>query len=664
MNGMVKQFTTIDSTASPAANKGQRCQKANTVEHRKEKASYLFYLQGIVLAAAIVIPPASFQMFYVVGLKLFIDGHFNIQLLTVPSIVITGFGLLLGRVMHLTYKVKKSSEKFRSVADVAQEFIYLRGLDGQYDYVSPSCSDLCGYSADTFYNNPNFMDKLIHPADRERWRNHVHHINNAGTPENLDIRLISKSGDPVWISHICIPVYNEQGQQIGVRSSNLNISERKAFEARIERLAYYDTLSGLPNRRSLENMIDDNIVRCQDSAQVFALLFLDLDRFKYINDSYGHFFGDKLLRIIAERLLACTKEGQVTRFGGDEFVIMANHITNPEQAVSYAEEIIRTIEEQFVVDGLELYLSGSIGIAFYPQDGASTDELIKNADAAMYHSKAEKQSKIYFFQPHLTQKASSFISTEGRLRKALEQEEFELYYQPKVSLDNNSIVGLEALARWIHPEQGIIPPDQFIPVAEETGLILPLGEQLLARALQDMKNWAQEGIDIPVAVNISGRQFMDEKFCDTVEQMLARSQCQARLLEVEITEQVFMRDLDITVSKLERLKSHGISVAVDDFGTGYSSLKYIKMLPVDVIKIDRSFIWGATEDPKDLAILKAIGSLCQGLDLMMVAEGIENEVQRKLVEEIGCNVVQGFLFYRPLPVQEISEILRNTRGGS
>jgi diguanylate cyclase (GGDEF)-like protein/PAS domain S-box-containing protein len=654
MRDIAEQLSTSEKTAITDG-----CGPTSTAASpRKKESSRRFYLKGIALAALVVLPVATIQMFVVVGIKLFENGHINSHFFTGPLIVITGLGLLLGRVFHLRHKVKKSSEKFRSVADVAQEFIYLRTLDGHYDYVSPSCMELCGYPADTFYSNPNFMDKLIHPSDRLRWKNHIHHINNAGAPETLDIRLVSKGGDVVWISHLCIPVFNNENQQTGVRSSNLNITERKAFEERIEHLAYYDSLCDLPNRRSLEQMIDQNIERCKNSGQKFALLFLDLDRFKYINDSHGHFFGDKLLRIISRRLVECAKQGKVTRFGGDEFVIIANHITNPEQAITYAEEIISTIEEQFIVDGLELYLSGSIGIAFYPQDGISTDELIKNADAAMYHSKAEKQDKVYFFQPHLTRKASSFISIEGRIRKALEQSEFELYYQPKVSLPDQRIIGLEALARWIHPDEGVIPPDQFIPVAEETGLILPLGEQLMTRAFQDMKGWEQEGIEIPVAVNISGRQFMDSKFCDTMERLLASSQCKSRLLEIEITEQVFMRDLDITVSKLERIKKHGISVAVDDFGTGYSSLKYIKMLPVDVIKIDRSFIWGATEDPKDFAILKAIGSLCQGLSLKMVAEGIENETHQQLVQDIGCDIAQGFLFHKPLPISEVTDILR------
>lgn len=615
------------------------------------------YLKGIAIAAALVIPAASIQTFVILDLKLPQGSHLQWDILLMPIVVITTFGLLLGHIKILSLRIQQSSEKFRAVADVAKEFIYLRSLEGEYEYVSPACLELCGYTADKFYNQPSFMDQLIHPNDRSRWKNHVHNANHAGSPETLDIRLISRQGKVVWISHFCTPVFNRQGKQIAVRSSNVDITERKAFEKRIEHMAYFDPLSDLPNRRSLERTIERYISLNQDEYRPFALFFLDLDRFKYINDSHGHFLGDKLLQQIAQRLLDNAAGAEVTRFGGDEFIIVADNISSPERAIEYAEQIIDTLEDHFIIDDHELYLTGSIGIAFYPRDGTSVNELIKNADAAMYQSKAQTQHKIYLFSPDLTQKATDFLSIEGRIRKALEQQEFELYYQPKVSLTDGAIVGLEALARWIHPERGVIPPDQFIPVAEETGLILPLGQQLIIQAVTQVATWEQQGLSVPVAINISGQQFLDTKFCEFFEQQIEQSGCNPRLLQIEITEQVFLRDLETTITKLERIKEFGISVAIDDFGTGYSSLRYIKMLPIDTIKVDRSFILGAAEDAKDMAVLQAIASLCEGLEMEMVAEGIETIAHQQLVQGVGCKVAQGFLFYHPMPALQITDLL-------
>lgn len=624
-----------------------------------------YYLRGIAIAAALIIPAASVQTFFILGNHLLLEGHLQWHLLFMPVIVVSTFGLLLGHIKILSLRIQQSSEKFRSVADVAKEFIYLRSLEGEYEYASPACLELCGYGPEEFYRQPGFMDQLIHPEDRSRWLNHVHHANHAGTPETLDVRLISRQGKTVWISHFCNPVFDQQGKQIAVRSSNVDITERKAFEERIEHMAYFDPLSNLPNRRSLERTIEQHISRNQGDCRPFALFFLDLDRFKYINDSHGHFLGDKLLQKIAQRLLDNADGAQVTRFGGDEFIIVADDISSPDRAMEYAEHIIEILENHFIVEGHELYLTGSIGIAFYPKDGTSVNELIKNADAAMYQSKAQTQHKIYFFSPDLTQKATDFLSIEGSIRKALEQHEFELYYQPKVNLTDGSIVGLEALARWIHPDKGVIPPDHFIPVAEETGLILPLGQQLITQAVTQLAAWEQLGFSIPMAVNISGQQFLDTKFCDFLEQQIEQAKCSPRLMQIEITEQVFLRDLETTVRKLERIKEHGISVAIDDFGTGYSSLRYIKMLPIDTIKVDRSFILGAAEDVKDMAVLQAIASLCEGLKLEMVAEGVETLAHQQLVQEVGCTVVQGFLFYRPMPAAQITELLsgNNLRHG-
>ena len=621
------------------------------------KSSGRFYLKGGLLAALLIVPAFAIQIIGILDQNIYDENGFHAQLLIIPLVLITALGLVLGRVLQLGQQVRHNSDKFRAVADVAEDFIYLRSVEGEYEYVSPSCERLLGYRAEDFYKKPNLMNDLVHPDDRDRWLQHVDNVNHAGVAETLDIRLLGKNGRQVWVSHVCSPVYEKDGQQIGVRSTNVDITQRKAFEDRIEHMAYYDPLCDLPNRRSLERTIRQYIDSGTRQKSVFAVLFLDLDRFKNINDSYGHFFGDKLLRILAKRLVTHARDSMVTRFGGDEFVILAHHVTDNDQAIRFAEELIDAVEEPFRVEEHELYLTGSIGIAFYPQDGTTPDELVKHADAAMYRSKHGRQEKIKLFAPDMIKQAAAFVSTENSIRRGLEHREFEIYYQPKVRIADGAVVGLEALARWNHPETGLLLPARFISVAEETGLILPLGQQLVEQILGDLTRWANRGLAVPVAINVSGRQFLDSKFCDTTEAQILASGVDSALIELEITEQVFMSDLEATVTKLVRLKRHGIRVTIDDFGTGYSSLKYIKTLPIDTIKIDRHFVWGALDDSKDMAVLQAMVSLCAGLELNMVAEGIETESHRQLLVDIGCDVAQGFLFHKPMAVDDVDRVL-------
>ena len=623
------------------------------------KGSGGLYLKGGLLAALLIVPAFAIQVVGILDQPLYDENGLQPRLLIMPFVVITALGLVLGRMFQLAQQVRHNSDKFRSVADVAEDFIYLRSIDGDYEYVSPSCERLLGYPPEDFYDKPNLMTDLVHPDDRDRWLHHIDNVNNAGVAETLDVRLLGKNGRQVWVSHVCSPVYDSSGKQIGVRSTNVDITQRKAFEDRIEHMAYYDPLCDLPNRRSLERTVRQYIDSGSRQKSVFAVLFLDLDRFKNINDSYGHFFGDKLLRMIAKRLVTHAQNGMVTRFGGDEFVILAHHVSDHDQAIRFAEELIDAIEEPFHVEEHELYLTGSIGIAFYPQDGATPDELVKHADAAMYRSKHGRQEKIKLFAPDMIKQAAEFVSTENSIRRGLEHREFEVYYQPKIRIADGAVVGLEALARWNHPETGLLLPERFIPVAEETGLILPLGQQLLDQILHHLERWTERGQAVPVAINVSGRQFLDSKFCDTTEAQILASGIDSGLIELEITEQVFMSDLEATVTKLVRLKRHGIRVAIDDFGTGYSSLKYIKTLPIDTIKIDRHFVWGALDDPKDMAVLQAMVSLCDGLELNMVAEGIETEAHRQLLVDIGCEVAQGFLFHEPMKFDDVDRVLQD-----
>lgn len=583
---------------------------------------------------------------------------FRLQYLLVPIVLSLGFGLLFGRVAVLKERLGKQTRQFRAVADFAQEFTYYRGLDGAYEYVSPSCEAVTGYSASEFYARPSLMDELVHPEDHERWHRHVHHINQAGEAESMDIRIIARDGRIIWINHLCGTVVDEEGNQIGVRSANIDISERKAFEAHIERMAYYDPLTDLPNRHSLTRELETLVRRYKENEQGFALLFLDLDRFKHINDSFGHELGDRLLLEVAQRMKSCCSEkALITRFGGDEFVIVVPQINNPQPALDFARKLLEQIEQTIELDAKEFYISGSIGIVLHPYDGRDAVTLIRHADAAMFKAKKEMHGSIQLYSADLIDSAAAFVSTENRIRQALKKREFIAYYQPKVDFEAGVIVGTEALARWQTPDRGLVMPSEFIAIAEETGLIENLGIQMLEQACEQLYEWQKQSYGISVAVNISGVQLAAPDFIDTVSRIITESRCNPAGLELEITEQVFLADTVAITEKLWRLKDLGVSIAMDDFGTGYSSLSYLKRLPIDTIKIDRSFTRDIYVDSRDVAILRAILLLSNDLHLNHVIEGIETEEQLQLIQSLGCQVGQGYLFYKPMPASILQSVL-------
>ena len=620
---------------------------------RCERRIHLKYLAATFLAVGTAVSVQA----------LFVLKSFEPRMLMVPFIMASVIGLLLGRVMVLRERLRRQGDRFRAVAELAQEFTYFRNNDGSYDYVSPAAYDITGWFPNDFYTTPDLMNLLVHPSDRERWLHHVDHMSSDGLPETLDVRITTRDGRDVWITHICGPVFDEAGNLVGQRATNVDITQRKAYEERIERMAYYDALTDLPNRNYLTRALRDQIeaaiaADARGESHPFALLFLDLDRFNHINDSFGHAFGDRLLVQLAQRLRECCEHhGVISRFGGDEFVIVAAELAEPADAVAYAHHLLEAVEQPFTIDEQELYLSGSVGIALYPYDGEDADTLIRNADAAMYKIKKDRDDHIRLYSPEMVRDAAQFIGTENRMRRALAAEEFILHYQPKVDIESGEIVSLEALVRWNSPEQGLIPPAEFIPVAEETGLIRPLGEQILRSVCGQIAEWERIGIRVPVAVNISGRQFSDPNFCAIVEGILDQTRCDVTLLELEVTEQVFLHDMESTIGKLERLRDMGMTIALDDFGTGYSSLNYLKELPLDAVKIDMSFIRDITRNPRDLAILRAIILLCRDLKMSTVAEGIETGEQRTLLTTLGCGLGQGFLFHRALAPERIEELL-------
>ena len=624
---------------------------ARSVAFSPPRGAAAIYIKHILLTALVVAPAALTQAvnYY---------GGFELRFFIAPIIVSVVVGSLLGRSVLLKMQLQEQGEQFRAIADLAQEFTYFRRIDGHYEYVSPASLAMTGYKPADFYHTPNLMDLLIHPEDRGRWSHHVHHINDGGQPESFELRLLSKDNRVVWFQHICDPVYDARGRQVGVRSTNLDITQRKEGEAHIERMAFYDPLTDLPNRRSLVKRIRSLIEDRGTPNQRFAVLFLDLSRFKNINDSFGHSFGDRLLKLIAERLRgACQNGCLVSRFGGDEFIILIERVRGKEVVAETAKRLLLAIEQPLELDGIDLHVSASVGISFYPEDGEDEDTLIRNADVAMYKTKKDSGGNIRVYSSDDSDEAAHFVTTESNIQKGIMKNEFMAFYQPKVDMRSGKIIGMEALARWQHPQQGLISPVEFIPVAEETGQINAVGAQILEQVLGDIHRWQDMGIAVPVAINVSARQFADHDYCRNLIKTVRASGCALALIELEITEQVFLGDIETAAERLRYLRTAGLTIALDDFGTGYSSFNYIKQLPIDTLKIDRSFITHIDSDKAEYAIIKALTSLCRDLRLNMVVEGVETSLQRDALVSLGCDKAQGFHFYRPMPTGDMERLL-------
>jgi diguanylate cyclase (GGDEF)-like protein/PAS domain S-box-containing protein len=438
-----------------------------------------------------------------------------------------------------------------------------------------------------------------------------------------------------------------------------DITERKKAEERLSFLANYDALTGLPNRVLLGERLQQALVEAQRHQRRVAVLFLDLDRFKYINDSLGHEAGDALLRVVADRLRATVRAGDtVARQGGDEFVLVLANVAHLEDVARVASKILLQVGEPLVLQGREVNITPSIGIAVYPEENQSAEILLKYADIAMYHAKERGRNNFQFYTPDLNRRLERRFAIEGSLRHALERGELSLQYQPQAELASGKTVGLEALLRWQHPEWGPVSPLEFIPIAEETGLIVPIGAWVLNQACRDARALETAGLgNFRMAVNLSSRQFEDARLLETVAQALATSGLPPARLEIEITESLLMHNIDDNAELLQELTRMGVGVSMDDFGTGYSSLAYLKRLPIDTVKIDRSFVTDITTDPDDAAIVRTIILLAQSLGLKVVAEGVETDDQLAFLRQHHCDAIQGYRLARPLPLAELKQWL-------
>ena len=439
--------------------------------------------------------------------------------------------------------------------------------------------------------------------------------------------------------------------------------ERKRIQEGLSYLAQYDSLTGLANRNLFRERLGRALIRVDRNKSLVALMFIDLDRFKNINDTLGHDAGDKLLIEVSRRLEKCTRDGDtVARLGGDEFTVILEDIKHVDDAAVIARKILVAMEPAIKLSGYEVFVTPSIGITIYPLDDTSVNNLLKNADTAMYRAKERGRNGFQFYTAGMNTRTIERLELEAGLRRALKNEEFVLYYQPKIAIDNRQIIGAEALIRWQYKKLGLIPPLKFIPIAEETGLIVPIGEWVIRTACKQVASWQEAGFtDLRMAVNISARQFTDSDIVKVILDAVIQTNIKPQHLEIEITESMLMEDTSINISALKELKEHGVHISIDDFGTGYSSLSYLKRFHIDALKIDQSFVRDITTDSDDAAIASAVIALGQSLHLTVVAEGVETEEQLSFLKKQGCHEAQGYLFSKPVPAEDFAQLLQEEK---
>ncbi|HXX10763.1 MAG TPA: EAL domain-containing protein, partial [Burkholderiales bacterium] len=538
----------------------------------------------------------------------------------------------------------------------SQDIITVHDPQGITLYESPSASRLLGYPPGALVGRIPFDS--IHPKDVVGTRDAFARLLEGEGPKTpVEFRFRHAQGHWIYLEALGSNLIDHPGIR-GLVITSRDVSERQKAEKRAEYLAQHDGLTGLPNRFLMQDRLHQAISQARRGGGLVALMFVDLDRFKTVNDSFGRVIGDTLLKQVAQRLTACLRDTDtVARLGGDEFTIMLPDATNAQGVGEVAQRVLSEFARPFSDGEQELYVSASIGISLFPRDGSDPDELVKHADRAMYSAKDSGRNSYRYFTEDLNREVHEKVILESGLRRAIERGELCLLYQPKIDLASHKIIGAESLVRWQHPKLGLILPERFIPVAEESDLIVELGEWVLNAACEQLRAWQQEGFALQVAVNVSARQFRRGNLEDRVVAAMVAAHVEPHLVEIELTESAIMQDAEASISTLQRLKSHGISISIDDFGVGYSNMRYLNRLPLDILKIDQSLIRDIGADSKDAAIVRAIIGLARSLGIRVIAEGVENHSQLSFLNAHGCNYGQGFLFGRPLAPEAFAELM-------
>lgn len=536
-------------------------------------------------------------------------------------------------------------------------------VSGRVTYLNIVAEGLTGWSQQEAAGHPlEEVFRIIDGSTREEARNPmtfaIQQNNIVGLTPNCI--LIRRDGAEFPIEDSSAPIHDRHGRVTGAVMVFHDVSAARATTQSLSHLAQHDSLTGLPNRTLLNDRLTEAMALANRYRRPVALLFLDLDRFKHINDSLGHVIGDRVLQSVAQRLLSCVRASDtVSRQGGDEFVILLSEIAHPQDATVCADKILDALRSPHHIDEHDLHVTASIGIVTYPDDGTDCETLIKHADFAMYHAKDNGRDNRQFFRRDLNLHAVKRQSLENDVRHALEREEFTVHYQPKVSLETGRIVGVEALIRWLHPHLGLVPPAEFVPIAEVSGLIVPIGRWVLREACHQAQAWQDIGIaPIRIAVNISAVELRAKDFQAGIGLILAETGLEARFLELELTETFLMQDSSATLAVLQDLKQLGLHLALDDFGTGFSSLSHLKRFPIDTLKIDRSFVRSITTNAHDASIVSAVISMGNNLHMRVVAEGVETREQLSFLQECDCPFGQGHYFSQPLAGPQCTQLLR------
>ncbi|MDB2562289.1 EAL domain-containing protein [Sulfurimonas sp.] len=575
-------------------------------------------------------------------------------------------------------KFYRTQQRFKDLIDGTTTWVWEIDSNGEYTYSSHQVKDILGYEiAEVIGKTPfDLMSKEEASSMIGTFTDIVQNQKNIVELENVNIH---KDGHEVYMLTNGAPYFDDKGKYLGYRGMDIDISERKSLELRLEgysksledevRLrtqdlqyqAHHDALTELPNRVLFNDRLEHAIQNTKRTQTKVALLFLDLDHFKEINDSLGHDVGDIVLKEVTRRLHKIVRaEDSIARLGGDEFSIILEELSQAQDASFVAQKILDILAEPIIVEQDTLYISSSIGISIYPNDGDSTQNLLKFADSAMYKAKNEGRNNYQFYSSELTELAFERVIMETSLRDAIVNEEFVVYYQPQIDAKNSTIVGMEALVRWQHPRMGIVPPAKFIPLAESTGLIIDIDRFVMKTAMLQLSQWYTQGLNPGVlAMNLAMAQLQKSDFIEMLKEMLRETQCQAQWIELEVTEGQIMKDPEEAIKILQKISDLGVELAIDDFGTGYSSLAYLKKLPIDKLKIDQAFVRDLPEDEEDSAITRAVIALAKSLNIRVIAEGVETKEQKDFLVQNACNDIQGYFYSRPIPAQDFEIYLKS-----
>ncbi|MFV8829043.1 EAL domain-containing protein [Alkalihalobacterium sp. APHAB7] len=560
--------------------------------------------------------------------------------------------------VKLEHKVIQSEERFQHLIQYSSDVIGIIDANGVVLYESPACEQMLGYEAKDLVGTCAFT--YIHPDDLELAKNTFAQIlTKPETASKVEIRI--QRADGRWIdTELIASNYLDNPYIKGVVVNYRDITEHKKNQREIEYLAYHDQLTGMYNRGYFEKRLKEQVEIANQMKQEFSVFIIDLDGFKFINDTLGHHIGDCLLNEVAERILTSIQDVEVlARLGGDEFGLLQPSAEGEQDVTNLAKKVIQIFKEPFYINDYELYMTCSIGVSTYPNGGTNIHKLMKNADAAMYQAKDQGKNQYEVYTPSMTNNTYRIFTLKNHLRKAIEYNEFLLHFQPRINSQTEEIVGVEALLRWYHPTFGNVPPNEFIPVAEEGGQIIAIGEWVLDRACEQNKQWQILGLPpIKMSVNFSVLQFLKKDLVEIVLATLEKHNLNPAWLEIEITESAVLENNPYILETIKILQSMGITIALDDFGTGYSSLSYLSKYKIDTLKIDRSFVIGIPQEAESYEITKTIITLAQALKMNVVAEGVETAEQLKALSEVNCKEIQGYYYSKPIPALQMEEMLR------